>query len=118
MAQGEKNYPRDNTLDAGGLLRLRSGPFCLLAALTLLSAALVTLPEDLQNAPEVLITDQELAFGVQVANPVVGGNDSDLGPSVGSLSEGADHELNLVGDPGFQLVSPTVRLGHDALRRS
>src|ERR1019366_299764 len=36
----------------------------------------------------------------------------DLDPFV---VKGGDYVVNLIGDPGFQLVSPAVRFGHDAL---
>ena len=72
FAQVEKDCARDDTPDSIGLIPLLAG---------LILVGLIPL-QDLQHAPEVVIADKELTFGVHVADPAIGGNDSDLDPFV------------------------------------
>jgi hypothetical protein len=69
-------------------------------------------PEDIQHALEVVVADQDLTFGVHVADPaVVVGNDFDYLSSAGrgvitlvfriGITKGAYYALGLIGDLGF-----------------
>ena len=104
LTERDKDHARDDTLEPVRLIPPQVG--------------LSRLLQDLQHLPEVLLAHQELVLGVHVLDRAVGGDDnSDVGSSVVGRGKGIDDELNPIGDPGFQLVSPTAWFGHDALRK-
>jgi hypothetical protein len=100
--EGKKDHAGDDTPEPAGVIPLQVG--------------LTRLLQDLQDAPEMLFADQDLVLGIHVADPAVdGGNDSDVRSCV---AKGSDYVINVIEDLGFQIVSPAVRFGHDALRKS
>ncbi len=95
---GEMGNARDNT---------REGP-----TLGLLQFVSRPVAQDLQDSLEVVVADQDLTFGVHVADPAVAvGNDFDYLSSAGRLAaalvfrirvaKGVDYELGLIGDLGL-----------------